>query len=359
MALRTVVIGIDFSDASLGAARWVASHLAPEAKLVLVHVIPGPPMPAYVQSRIPAAGETAIGDAGALTGRLRGVADLLGNGRARVELLSGMPAEGLALIADAVGADLVCVGRAPRSRGSARFGAMMPLRLLTWTRVPTLVVPVGEPGPPSRIVVGVDDRPGGSVLFDAARELATRFRASVDAVHVIEPDLEALVTAVARRRDGAGADDRPVFPNGGSRPADSAWLHDRAREWVSQGMRASGAEAAVTSLVQTGDPGPEIIRHSRLRRGDLIVVGRGGDSSHAGVPVGSLRVGSTTRLVLWAATCPVLVLPLDAACRPVQPPSRTTRERARTLQFHPVRSLREARSTPPFPAARSGGSRSA
>ncbi len=334
MAFRTVVIGIDFSDASLHAARWVASHLASDAKLVLVHVVPAPPLPSYVQSRIPAAGHIAVDDATALTSRLRAAADLLDSSRTCVELLTGMPAEGLALIADAVRADLVCVGRAPRGRGSARFGAMMPLRLLTWTRVPTLVVPIGASEPPSRIIVGVDDRPGGSVVFDAARELATRFGASVDAIHIIEPELETLVP-------------------------DSTWLHARAHEWVNAGMRAPTVTGEVTSVDQTGDPGPDIIRHSRLRRGDLIVVGRGGDASHAGVPVGSLRVGSTARLVLWAATCPVLVLPLDTAQLPVQPAPRTTRDRTRTLEFHPAHSARESRSTPPFPAARSRGASSA
>lgn len=35
---KKIVIGIDFTDASLAGARWVSTHLAPRAELLLVHV---------------------------------------------------------------------------------------------------------------------------------------------------------------------------------------------------------------------------------------------------------------------------------------------------------------------------------
>jgi hypothetical protein len=65
-----------------------------------------------------------------------------------------------------------------------------------------------------------------------------------------------------------------------------------------------------------GDAGQEIVATARRSGADVIVVGRGGDRSHAEVPAGALCVGSAARLVLWAAPCPVLVLPLDRAARP-------------------------------------------
>ena len=45
MKLRTVVVGVDFSAASLSAAQWVGTHLAPDAEIVLVHVLPEPEAP--------------------------------------------------------------------------------------------------------------------------------------------------------------------------------------------------------------------------------------------------------------------------------------------------------------------------
>ena len=45
MELQRIVVGIDFSDASLAVARWVAKTLAPDAELLLVHVVPEPDAP--------------------------------------------------------------------------------------------------------------------------------------------------------------------------------------------------------------------------------------------------------------------------------------------------------------------------
>jgi hypothetical protein len=49
---RKIVVGIDFSDASLAGARWVSSCLAPRAELLLVHVVPVPRPPVYLHEHI-------------------------------------------------------------------------------------------------------------------------------------------------------------------------------------------------------------------------------------------------------------------------------------------------------------------
>jgi hypothetical protein len=46
--LERIVIGIDFSPASIDAAQWVATHLAPGSELVLTHVISNPEPPPVV-----------------------------------------------------------------------------------------------------------------------------------------------------------------------------------------------------------------------------------------------------------------------------------------------------------------------
>ncbi len=360
MRLRTVVIGIDFTAASMRAVRWVASSIAPDAELVLVHVIPGPRLPSYVRSSIPTVGDFAVTGASALRSCLRGIAESTSPGRVRVDLLSGAPAEALAFVADECGADLICVGRGSRRQGSARFGATMPHRLLTWTRVPVLVGPNANPGAPSRLIAGVDERPGGDVVFSVACTWASAFAARLDAVHVVEAELEAFAVAARRFAEETelvtSGQEVPLHPE---RQPDATWLRDRASSWVdARLLDACTNPGAVRSIVCSGDPGQELIRHAQLNRASLIILGRGGDRSHAEVPVGSLKVGSTTRLVLWAATCPVLVLPTDARRAPPNTPPRGRRERARLLEFPPGPGVRSGANgtnekiEPPLPAAR-------
>jgi nucleotide-binding universal stress UspA family protein len=351
--LRSVVIGMDFSDVSLRAARWIASHIAPEAELVFVHVIPGPRLPSYVRSRVPGPGAIAVDGATALRNCLHGIAESLGPGRARVELLSGPPAEALAFVADEIGADLICIGRGSRRHGSARFGATTPLRLLAWTRVPTLVAPSAVFGTPSRLVAGVDDRAGGAIVFDVACEWASTFGARLEAVHVIESEIETFVAAARQfteEADCAGPMLDSIQRRRGQ--AHVAWLRDRARDWVAARLRETCIdERCAGAIVCSGDPGQELVRHARVGRSELILLGRGGDLSHADVPAGSLKLGSTARLVLWAAACPVLVLPTDSLRRPVDTPTRGTRERSRLLEFRPGHGSRNGKVGPPFPAA--------
>jgi len=68
---RRVVIGVDFSDASLAAARWAAMHLAPDAEVVLAHVLPEPVAPPYLQPHLPPAEEFSAALAPVYYGGLR------------------------------------------------------------------------------------------------------------------------------------------------------------------------------------------------------------------------------------------------------------------------------------------------
>ena len=50
MLFRRIVIGVDFSTASLHAVRWVATRFAPRATLYLAHVIPRPHVPTFLRT---------------------------------------------------------------------------------------------------------------------------------------------------------------------------------------------------------------------------------------------------------------------------------------------------------------------
>ena len=248
MQFRRIVVGVDFTGASLAAARWAGAHLAPDAEIVLVHVAHVPWLPSFARGHLAQPAEVTAAVGPALHGALRGLAEFVDRYRARVELVAGNPAEALPLVADELGADAICVGRGSRRRGSARFGATTTQRLLARTQLPIVIVP---PSPRARLaqtIVGVDERSGGRYVLDAACRMAAGHEASVEAVHVIEPEVEAFLSR-------AGCPIRLAA--------------DRARAWIDALVGEVGASAArVASLVTGGDPGSAIIRRAHQSAAD-------------------------------------------------------------------------------------------
>ena len=333
MQFRRIVIGVDFTEASLAAARWAALQFAPRAQVVLVHALPHPQVPSFLQPHLPDPAELSASLAPVLSGGLRGLASLIGAERTRIHLAAGQPADVLARAAHAYQADLVCVGRGARRRGSARFGATTAQRLLARTRVATVVVPAGRHDAPARALVALDDRPGSEHLLHVARDLAAAFEARVDVLHVLSDEVCKLAEATQDLPRARVPGETPVAPHG-------PWLRARAVAWLRDTLDRAGLSSARTEpVVAIGDAGEELVAHLERRGTDLVVVGRGGDASRAQVPLGALSVGSTTRLAIWAASCPVLVLSLDA--RPVGRPVGDRR----------TRRLRRARSVTPRAAS--------
>jgi nucleotide-binding universal stress UspA family protein len=318
MPFRRVVIGVDFSDASLAAARWAAMHLAPDAEVVLAHVLPEPVAPPYFQPHLPPAEEFSAALAPVYYGGLRGLAELIGARRTRIHMSAGAPADALARTAEQLGADLLCVGRGRRRRGGTRFGATAVQRLLARTDLPTVIVPAGARGAPERILAAVDAGADGERVTDAACRLAARFEARVEALHVIDEELQALAE-VAQEVSVAAADaclaDASGGENGAIRPnaaAEATLLRDLASGWVEALLVAQAhVPSRARASIRFGDAGQQVLAHAAARGADLVVVGRGRDVPRERSHGGLRFVGSTTRLIAWAAQCPVLVLPVD------------------------------------------------
>ncbi|AHG92553.1 UspA domain-containing protein (plasmid) [Gemmatirosa kalamazoonensis] len=100
--LPRVVAGIDFSLASLAAARWVGEALGPHVELVLVHALP--PVAAAARG-----GTDARADA--IVGALRGLAGLLPVQRVTPLARRGSVADVLAAVGAEMQAQLICIGR--------------------------------------------------------------------------------------------------------------------------------------------------------------------------------------------------------------------------------------------------------
>jgi nucleotide-binding universal stress UspA family protein len=312
---RKIVIGIDFSDASLAGARWVSTHLAPRAELLLVHVVPLPRPPIYLHEHIGSTIDQRSTLAPRLHTALRGFADLLGSDRVRVGIRTGVPWSALARVADEVQADLICVGRGPKRQGSSRFGATTPQRLLGISHVPVLVIPQGVVSKPNRVLVALSGRSGGERVIPVANALAAGWGSPLEAIHVIEADVQRIPrtptgTPAAEDWIGTGPADRGRSI--GLDALDQSDLQLLAREWVASTVSAAGATASDDPLIRIGDAGQELIATVRESPGSsVIVIGRLAESLLTPPSRAEYRCGSTTRMVLWAAPCPVFVVPLE------------------------------------------------
>jgi nucleotide-binding universal stress UspA family protein len=305
MQFRRVVVGIDFSESSLATARWIAHNLAPDAELVLVHVVRSDER-SLARRYMPRVLDELRVIKPELQGGLRGLGELLGAGRTRTEILSGDSAVVLAFVAAQVGADLIGVGRGPHGRGSARFGATTPHRLIARTDLPVLVAPHVPLSAPTRILVPFDDRASGRAVLQSAARIASGYEATLDALHVIETDPSG---RAARKRE-----EKHEGPC------------DYTQRWAAMlvdNLDLPSGRAA--SFIHPGDAGEEIVSHARRSGAGLIVMGTGERPLALRGDTHARHVGSTTRFVIWAAPCPVLALPRGAV--------------APTLRMRPARAL--------------------
>jgi nucleotide-binding universal stress UspA family protein len=312
MPFQRIVVGVDFSTASLNAVRWVAGQFAPRARIFVVHVVPETRVPVFLRSprgQLP----NVVAAEPTLYPGLRVFADLAGARGSDVEIVAGAPAAELARIARELRADLICVGRTRKRRGSGRFGATTPQRLLSRTNIPVLLVPDTVRLVPGAVLAAVSDGADGREVLRTAGQLAAAWSVRLDALHAIEPEVSCAVRASLTASDGelcALAEE---------------WLMDEAGQLGLHGAR-------VNAIARLGDAGEETIAHAAREAIGLIVAGRrkhDGDSADAG-----LDLGSTIRLITWASACPVLVLG-----GPVIADERTTPSTRRSSRSTPTPRL--------------------
>ena len=297
MKLDTVVIGTDFSAPSVAAAEWTAQHFAPDAELVLVHVVTVPEPPRFLRGRFPPTDALVTTARAGADARLRELARALGTGRTRVEVRVGHAAEQLVEVAQAYRADVVVVGRHGSRPGLwSRMGSTAE-SLVRAATTPVLLVTGVRDVRPRRILVALDGSEVADVAADTARALGERFGASVVALHVIGSAIMSHLIAAP-----GGSAERDPVDHGLAREE----LRREGGRWIESHF--DGGRERVASEVAFGEAGEEILAAAEREAIDLIVMG-----SHGAAPVRRFLVGSVASEVVRGATCPVLVVvpPID------------------------------------------------
>ena len=272
MKLQRILVAIDFSPASIGAARWIAQVLAPDAEVVLTHVL------------------EAASDADAER-ELRELSRAVKAKHGRTEVRRGDAATTIASAADECAADVIVVGAHRDHTGILNWLGNTAERVLGTARVPVLVSvkPGGEP--PRHILAAVDGSPISDAVTAWSHIVATAHGAESCQLTVVGSPEPASVRAAAME-----ASTMMAGVERGGPPAEGRGA------WISGALGTPGG-ATDNPEVVFGDPAQEILAAAARHGSGLIVMGRRG--------VGRARralFGSVTKEVLRGTRCPVLVV---------------------------------------------------
>lgn len=289
MKLERVVIGMDFSEPSLAAARWVARHFAPEAELILLHTLEIARPPAFLEAALPSnSGLEETARQGAEQ-RLREVGRSLGVPRIWPEIRVGRPADQIAAVAEEFGADLIVVGEHGRSGGLWGVLGSTAEQLVRSAPVPVLLAHRLPDGPPRRILLPVEESALMQTALGWGRLLAERFQAEAIGFYVVSSTLLGRMRIISSSERGD--------------ELETKLLQDACR-WLEGRLDKAGFPRETTvARVALGDPAQEIIAAAERLDGELIVLPTRGAGA-----VGEALIGSVARTVLRASPCPILIV---------------------------------------------------
>lgn len=289
--LERIVAGIDFREASVAAARWAATRLAPKAELVLVHVLHVDESPRWARPRSPPKSVVALAREAAEQ-RLRELARTVGAPLVFPEVEVGEPADRIAAIAADFDAGLVVVG--PHGGRPPRWSLLGSTaeRVVRASDRPVLVVREPRSRQLRRILVPVDDL-----------QLPAPLRRWVTTLNA-----EGAETVVLTVVDAGAAEpwvESPLLVWGHVPGSDAALRHQFSR-WLDRVRRELGLRRrSLVGVVEFGEPGRAIVEFARAHDTDLVVLPvEGGGALRRAV------LGSVTGSVIRGAPCPVLLVPL-------------------------------------------------
>src|SRR5512143_426219 len=294
MTLDKIVIGMDFSDTAIKAAKWASEYFAPSAEIILVHVIDLPDQPPFGRHLLPAPDVIEAEAREYASTHLREVATSLTPETPRCEIRVGKPHEQITKLAHDVGAALVVVGpHGDRPRPSKFLGTTAE-RIVRTSPVPVLVATNPPAGRPQAFLVPVDELSITPTLLEWTRELAELFDADVTLLHVWSNAVYSHVASMAYAAKANEAEAREDISNE---------LRDAGLHWLREIARTGIRRDRVTATVTHGKPGDAAVQLANTMHADLIVLGRRGTGL-----VAPALLGSTVGTVLHGSPCPVLVV---------------------------------------------------
>jgi nucleotide-binding universal stress UspA family protein len=301
MRLQRILVGMDFSEAAVQAAKWTRQFFAPDAELVLLHVFDPPRHPPFAAPSLPA---PEIVEQAARTfaeTRLEKLSDALAGADVRQEILTGKPAHVIPNIAREMDADLVVIGPHGDRPHTMKFLGSTADRVVRLSPVPVLVATTPRSTPPRRILVPVDDSSIMARLLDYAHDLTQKFDAELALFHVLSNSVYSHVASMSY----ATADDEES-----ARREIRAELEAEGQRWLDQLTRTGLHHDRVHAHIAHGNAGDATLEMANRWGADLIVLGRRGSGL-----VAPALLGSTVGTVLHGARCPVLVVAEDREAR--------------------------------------------
>jgi nucleotide-binding universal stress UspA family protein len=290
MKIDRVVVGMDFSEPAIRAARWAAQHVAPQAELVIVHALEMPVLPDFLRGHVSGAADVIENARRGATDRLAELCrSICPEGNMRGVVRAGGAVDAILDVVAETRADLVVVGEHGRRAGVLDALGSTAERLLHSSPVPVLLGRGAEDHPPASILIPVEEADVTSLVLRWGAELARRFDAAVALLHVITSQIPGRV--------------RIISASGASREFE-AKLESSARAWLEQVARDAGFDPERTSSdVVFGETRWEVLAAAQRLDVDLIVMGSRGSGT-----AGQILLGSVARSVLRGAHCPVLVI---------------------------------------------------
>jgi nucleotide-binding universal stress UspA family protein len=294
MRLDRVVIGIDFSERSLEAARWVTRLLGQSAEFVLVHAISIPEPPPIIASRYPRRDLLLATVREGAEKRLREISLTLNADRLWLEILEGDPAACLTQVAEQYSAGAIVAGAHGERAGVLEGLGSIADRLVRQSTFPVLLVNEPRLTPISHILVAINKPDHARDALWCAAELSQRFDAKVTAMHVVTAGVASSALAAAAVLSGTPTIDLSARLSLTEPP-------DRWRDYV---VAAGVPIARASSEVAFGEATREILAATARLDVDLVVIGRRESGNVRRAILGSVAEG-----VLRGARCPVLVVP--------------------------------------------------
>ena len=294
MKLERVAVGVDFSDPSLVAARWVGNHFGRGADIVLVHAVDIPPPPRFLAGRFASRDIVLETQRQGAEARLAKIVESFPKGKVRGVVRFGRAAGLIEAVAGEIGADVIVAGKHGMRGGTGRGPGSTAERLSTTSNVPVLLAAEPRDAVPTRLLVAVDDDDVTDSVLGWAGMLAGRFGATVTALHVVSNAVLSHVLSMAAISGGEGEMDEVHVQE--------EFRHDADR-WLRRVGAAGLPPDRVDYHTAFGHPAEEILNAATRFNADLIIMGsrRPGAFRRA-------VLGTTAGEVLHRASRPALIV---------------------------------------------------